>query len=270
MHKTTTMTFILIISGSDGDASNEGGDDDDDDEVDPLEAFMAEVDATEEVVPQQSVYGIASQQAERAPPPTLSAANTISLDDLMRMSSAPSTTEGEGWESDTTASEMEEEVDEEQQERDRIEFMKAIRGLHGAPVAASTGAAAEPTKSSTLQEDKESTTPRVTTSSAAAEDEAETPVPAKEATKREKQQLGRMFGDEGDVMEEHEREVLWLLVCYYYHADKSLLLFECFNRSRRYSLSLMFLISFCRFAISYRGRSGLPWKCCRRRSKRKS
>jgi len=170
---------------------------------------MAEVDATEEVVPQQSVYGIASQQAERAPPPPQSAANTISLEDLMRISSVPSTKESEGWESDAT-SEMEEEVDEEQQERDRIEFMKAIRGLHGAPVAASTSAAPEPTKSSTLHANVESATSRGVTSAAAAE-EAETPVPAKDATKREKQQLGRMFGDEGDVMEEHEREVTWLL-----------------------------------------------------------
>jgi hypothetical protein len=195
---------VLHPAESDVDASNEAGDDDDDEEeVDPLEAFMAEVDATEEVVPQQSVYGLSSQPAERAPP-TQNAATTISLDDLMRMSSVPSSNskESEGWESDA-ASEVEDEGDEEQQERDRLEFMKAIRGLHGAPPAASAAAssASAAPGNSTLER---GAAPGQVKSTAVAAEDAELPKPAKA---KGKPQLGRMFGDEGDVMEEHEREV---------------------------------------------------------------
>lgn len=179
---------------------------------------MAEVDATEEVVPQQSVYGISSQPATSAPPPTQPAATTISLDDLMRMSSVPSSNskESEGWESDATASEVEDEGDEEQQERDRLEFMKAIRGLHGAPAAApaaASSAAAEPAKSSTLEREA---APGEVKSAAAAVEAAEPPNAAKEAKKGK--QLGRMFGDEGDVMEEHEREVPCLLTARFFFA----------------------------------------------------
>jgi hypothetical protein len=185
-----------------------------DDESDPLEAFMSELDATDNIVPQESVNALPSRDI--APPlvPTTSS-NTITLDELMTMTI--NSHGGEGWESDTRSHVAEdtddESPDEETLDKDRLEFMQAIRSMHEQPqpikrgqdaaadVADVDAAQATITTGANGRQDGAS----AATLRAATEEQAQSSEAAAEGSKAGPQ-LGRMWASEGDVMEEHERE----------------------------------------------------------------
>jgi hypothetical protein len=192
---------MLAATGDNG-----GGDDHLDD--DPLEAFMNSLDASAEIVPQMSVNDLPSANAldhshDNLNPygSNLGHTLTISLEDLMQSTKASS---DEGWESDARE---EFDEDEETLERDRLEFMKAIRSLHGGAPAEQGG-----DDEDTADADADLVSPVEGTEERDSKGSEEQAVDA--TTKKSSEpQLGRMWNDEGDVMEEHEREVgYWRLV----------------------------------------------------------
>lgn len=163
-----------------------------DEDQDPLESFMSDLDATEEIVPQGSINSLPS--FNRIP-----TATTISLEDLMKLPSAYTADdgqEGEGWESDIRSEQTDDDGDDESHERDRAEFVKALRSLQAPEPSGSRDRDVAPAKPTPSKEPKELIDRR---------DIETTANPAAEKRKGAAE-LGRMFADEGDVMEEHERE----------------------------------------------------------------
>jgi len=214
----------------------------DEEDTDPLEAFMSELDSGEEIVQQESINSLSSQGVVQAVESQTSASsNTITLEELMSMTTSGNSGQGgEGWESDVKAEITDDEGDEETQERDRNDFMRAIRSMHGsggidyedeqagvvatssssessslsrslppAPVRGE-GAAGDSIVSSdtaasasaTARIGDDEVTPGSPPTSAAASNLAGKPG----GGKQDGGALGRIFVDEGDVMEEHERE----------------------------------------------------------------
>ena len=161
---------------------------------------MSELDATDEVVPQESVNDLPSRDSSSQQAALSS--NTITLDELMSMTA--NSNGGEGWESDArslmTDDTDDESADEETLNKDRKEFMRAIRSMHGKPQAAGEDSADVPPH--ILSIESESKTSKVPAKSGPKTSEE----PITELKKAEPQ-LGRMWASEGDVMEEHEREV---------------------------------------------------------------
>ena len=194
-----------------------GAVEDDSAEVDPLEAFMSELDATDAYVPQESLNDLRSSGASHHHQQTVGNGNTITLDELMSMT--VSSHGGEGWESDANSHAADDTDDESASEetlnKDRQDFMKAIRTMHGTVNKADVkdlespnnisgdstpppdGVSVEPTS---LGNDINGTLKQSAADASVDEDAA------KDSKKTEKQ-LGRMWASEGDVMEEHEREV---------------------------------------------------------------
>lgn len=184
-------------SENDADVDDDA-DGESDDEADPLEAFMTELDSTEEIVPQQSVYDISTRGLQVQPPTS----NTITLEDIMAWSAkVPGGEEGgEGWESDVPSdvgTETADDEDDETMDRDREEFMKTMRAMHApkdeemeANIAA---VVAEGEKKDAIESDQ--------SSQVVVEGKGD-----KVKKGSQKKELGRIFAEEGDVMEEHERE----------------------------------------------------------------
>ena len=186
-------------------------------EVDPLEAFMSELDATDAYVPQESLNDLRSSDASHHHQQTVGNGNTITLDELMSMT--VSSHGGEGWESDANSHAADDTDDEstsdETLDKDRQDFMKAIRTMHGTVNKADVkelespknmsgdntpppdGVSVEPTS---LGNDINDTLKQSAANASVDKDTA------KDRNKTEKQ-LGRMWASEGDVMEEREREV---------------------------------------------------------------
>jgi len=200
-------------------ANDEAGDVDED----PLEAFMSSLDASDEVVPQESLNDLRSHQAAagRGGARPLGSSNTISFEELLGQSKG----ESEGWESDVRSEDAEE--DEEELERDKAEFMRAMRELHGVskpelpstadgPSSSASGAAtAGDLDQAALPASSSLPPPQTSSSSHSSAQSVTAPaVPGRPGShqtlggKEDKPQpaLGRIFGDDGDVMEEHERE----------------------------------------------------------------
>lgn len=199
-------------------ASGSGdGNDEDEDEEDPLEAFMNEIDASDEVEVQLSVNDLSSRGMDHrvAPRPE---SNTISLEDLLQMSSTtPRSGDGEGWESDAAVSEAgDEDEDDGTLERDHLEFMRAIKTMRGEAPHVGSSTASTPAGnvdngggggSSGRVGESSCSGSGVPTSAAVSAEESAKPVKVKKLPGVGKEKTGRIFAEEGDVMEEHEREV---------------------------------------------------------------
>ncbi len=160
-------------------------------EEDPLDAFMTTLEKSDEIVEQDSVYdiGMGIEDSMRKPDTARMAdvnalgSNTITLDELLGSS-------GEGgkkamWESDTGGDDSgieDEETPEgrqsreEREEKERADFIEALR-RHDAAGGRAVGAHKDE-DDDILKNGKEA------------------PV----------EELGRMWAEEGDVMEEHERK----------------------------------------------------------------
>lgn len=194
---TTSNSNVTIEDGDTADTIHENKVDDD--EADPLEAFMTELDANEEIVPQESINAISTMGLQGLPS-QVQVSNTISMEDIMSLSREYKTTddrEGEGWESDVASDVGAEEEDEETLERDRIEFMKAMKSLHQAPKDDEL----EATIAAVVQKEKQAEeSVQVQTTEVKLDSEIKVGV-------KKSKELGRIFADGGDVMEEHEREV---------------------------------------------------------------
>ena len=116
------------------------------------------------------------------------------------MSMTANTHGGEGWESDAR-SHVTDDTDDESDNKDREEFMRAIRSMHGKPQATGeVGSADAPSQSASVEPESKAFKVPAKSGSKTSEE------PATEQKKAEPQ-LGRMWASEGDVMEEHEREV---------------------------------------------------------------
>ncbi len=160
-------------------------------EKDPLDAFMITLEKSDEIVEQDSIYdigmgledGIRKSDAARMADVNALGSNTITLDELLGSS-------GEAgkkamWESDTggddSGIEDEETPDrrqsrEEREEKEKTEFIEALR-RHDAAGGRAVGAHKD-------EDDNVLTNGKET----------------------QVEELGRMWGEEGDVMEEYERK----------------------------------------------------------------
>ncbi len=160
-------------------------------EEDPLDAFMTTLEKLDEIVEQDSIYdigmgledGIRKSDAARIADVNALGSNTITLDELLGSS-------GEAgkkamWESDTGGDDSgieDEETPEwkqsreEREEKEKTEFIEALR-RHDAAGGRAVGAH---------------------------KDEDDVLTNGKETQVKE---LGRMWGGEGDVMEEYERKI---------------------------------------------------------------
>jgi hypothetical protein len=202
-----------------------------DDDEDPLEAFMFELDASEESVPQESINSLSSEGVASAGV-SQTASNSITLEELMGLTSSSNSGQGgEGWESDVKAEMTDDEEDEETQERDRNDFMRAIRSMHGSggvdydedgqsstPASSSSSAVAAPRPTRGGLSADEDKTSGGGDGKEGGDERTEGTLSSKlggKATKQETGSLGRIFVDEGDVMEEHEREVRVPSECMY-------------------------------------------------------
>jgi len=171
---------------------------------------MSELDATEELVPQASVYDLSSTRIEKSGPAQPSSHNTISLDELMSLTSSSMTGSssrsegGEGWESDAR-SEMgdDEPEDDDTLDRDREEFMRTIRASRGEMPPAKANSCTEVRVATSAAVFSSSSVPPSVTTGHPAEVVSE-PLPV--VKKAKEKSLGRIFAEGGDVMEEHERE----------------------------------------------------------------
>ncbi len=160
-------------------------------EEDPLDAFMTTLEKSDEIVEQDSIYdigmgledGMRKPDAARIADVNALGSNTITLDELLGSS-------GEGgkkamWESDTGGDDSGIEDDEtpeqrrsrvEREEKEKADFIEALR-RHDATGGRAVGA----------HKDED--------------DDVE-----KSGNEVPVEELGRMWAEEGDVMEEHERK----------------------------------------------------------------
>jgi hypothetical protein len=170
-------------------------------DADPLEAFMFELDATEDIVAQESVNDLSSRGMTPMPQQPQPSSNTISLEDILKMSTSSYTGEdqgGEGWESDARSEMTDDEGDSEAaHERDRHDFLKAVRSMQG------TGGGAEARAGASAESSSGQGAADGDTIGAVSEVAT---LPSSKEGKGKVATLGRMFSDDGDVMEEHERE----------------------------------------------------------------
>lgn len=222
----------------------DAGEGDEDGEEDPLEAFMSSLDGAGEVVPQESLNALPSAVAPAPRKVNPFGSNTISLEEILGQRRVGDAGDGgvvgEGWESDAPSESEDGDADDEALEREREEFMRAIRSLHGGqPSGVSTpgararrdGDVVEHETVSSGQADRASEQDSAAKSGPQGEGKSDADLGAdvdadpaaaigggkptedgkgqksKGKTGKSAQELGRMFAGEGDVMEEHEREV---------------------------------------------------------------
>ncbi len=161
-------------------------------EEDPLDAFMTTLEKSDEIVEQDSIYdigmgledGLRKSDTARMADVNALGSNTITLDELLGSSSESG--KKAVWESDTGGEDSGIDEDEtpeqkqsreEREEKEKAEFIEALR-RHDAAGGRAVGAHKD--------EDDD--------------------IPLSKGRETQVEELGRMWGEEGDVMEEYERK----------------------------------------------------------------